>query len=185
MTPRIGSAAPGGLTPAELLRADQPLPGGEPAGADPLADDDALDGARLLDTRMDPGTATGAVLFDLRESVAYPTASAGLLVVRGVREFRYAVADPDAVSGAVSVVSSTPVDGDEAFALRLGTAPYAAVLLGGESAEFHVLDVPTMQPADGEYSGGEGSVLGRPLPGWDTECTVLSVFHRKRSAGPA
>ncbi|WP_445395367.1 hypothetical protein ACSMX9_18745 [Streptomyces sp. LE64] len=170
------------LSIADLLRADPSLPGGEPSGADPLLDDDALEGAAVLDARLDPRGATGAVLFDLRTALAHAEAVAGLLVVRGVWDFQCAVAEPGAAPGALTVVSSTPIDAQDAFTLRIGTAPRAAVVLSGESAEFYVLDVPSA--GDEVPVPGAVTTVRRPQPHWGSDCSVLAAFHRKRSAEP-
>jgi hypothetical protein len=60
-----------------------------PVGWDPLRETDALQEACLLDCRVCPLTGRAGLLLDMRTALQYRTGNAALLVVRGLRSFRW------------------------------------------------------------------------------------------------
>ncbi len=79
-----------------------------PIDWDPLRERDALLEVGLLDCRVCPLTGRSGLLLDLRTALQYRTGNAALLVVRGMRSFRWRETPPDTELFNFSVGSSSP-----------------------------------------------------------------------------
>lgn len=143
---------------------------------DPLREADALQEAQLLDVKVSPLTSMCALLFDLRTSLQYEAGNASVLVVRGLREFGWCTAMARRTLTAFSVVSSVPSCSCGNFGLRLGHFPDGVVTLHGSSAEFAVVDIPSIGEVPPDYSDVESSAnLLEYLPSWSSTCLLLQA----------
>lgn len=155
---------------SELLQDDRALRTLHSPEVNPLAEEHALQEAQVLDVRFDVVTAVVGVLFELRQALQLREASAGVLVVRGVREFAWSGPDRGTELTAWSVGSSVPSTKGRLFSLSLVMWPHpgAHLVLAGESAAFFVGDVPGLQDVPPDYGLGDRRAIDSDVATWSS-----------------
>jgi hypothetical protein len=141
--------------------------------ADPLRDVDALREAQLLDSRVYPLTATAALLIELRTSLQFDAGNSALLVVRGLRSFRWNSSAVPLPLMALSVMSSMPECSGDSFRTSIGFFPEAELIVLGDAADFYVLEVEGIGEVPPDYSDGSLTNVQNALPSWSSECSLL------------
>jgi hypothetical protein len=148
----------------------------------PLAEDDALQEAQLLDVRFDALRLTAGLLFELRSALQLREANTGVLILRGVRTLTWTSGPRDTERTAWSVGGSTVTRTDGLFGLEMGLwpAPGAAyVTLSSESAAFFAGDVPGL---DGIPDYGDDEVTIRAhLASWRSTFEPFSAVFVDRA----
>ncbi|MFE4856927.1 hypothetical protein [Streptomyces sp. NPDC056670] len=144
-----------------------------PIDWDPLREHDALLEVGLLDCRVCPLTGRSGLLLDMRTALQYRTGNAALLVVRGMRSFRWRETPPNTELFNFSVGSSSPTATAEAWRIDLGLFIDGELSIEGKSADFYLLNADALPDAPPNYSGRGLDEVRHALPWWDSECTVL------------
>jgi hypothetical protein len=134
---------------------------------DPLAEDDALREAQLLDIRCDATRTTLGLLFDLRTALQLEEGNTGVLVGHGLRELAWSAGARVTAFTAWSVMTSAPRWEDGLLSLRLGMYPRADLDLVVERASFHVIDIPGIGETPPDYGSDEDTVAAG-LPNWQS-----------------
>ncbi|MER6782968.1 MULTISPECIES: hypothetical protein [unclassified Streptomyces] len=167
----------------DLFTARGPFQAAEPVGWDPLQEPDALLDAQLLESRFSPTANRAALLFDMRTAACYPLGNAAILVVRGLNSLRWNGLPQQNKLMAFSVMSSQPSRAaDSAWLLNLQFFPDGDCAIGGECAEFYLLEAHGISEAPPSYPGRHLDEVQRDLPAWTSRCTVLQ-FATTNSAG--
>lgn len=161
------------ITIEDLISADDHLLAPEAVEVDPLREVDALQEAQLLDFRLSPLTAVAALLIELRTSLQIDEGNSALMVIRGVRSFTWNSLRAPTPLSALSVMSSVPMLGNDSIRISLGLIPAADLLIQGQSAEFHVLDVEGIGEVPPDYSNGDLAGIRHALPSWSSPCSLL------------
>ncbi|MFJ7159813.1 hypothetical protein ACIQUQ_33355 [Streptomyces sp. NPDC101118] len=145
-----------------------------PVEWDPLKEPDALQDAQLLDARFCPTANRAALLFDMRTASFYPLGNAAVIIVRGLRSLSWNGLPQGRSLMAFSVISSQPsLIADRGWLLNLRFFPDGDCSVGGESAEFHLLEAHGIPEAPPSYPGRHLDEVHHELPSWTSPCTVL------------
>lgn len=143
---------------------------------DPLSEDDALQGAQLLDVRFDAVHSAAGLLFELRVALQLREANTGVLIVRDVRELSWTAEPRSTARTAWTVLGSRPEARDRLFGLRLDARPAALLSLQAGSAAFFVGDVPGLDRIPDYVSDDEPTVRAN-LANWHSNITLVhAVF---------
>lgn len=154
-------------------------PGG--ISIDPLKEQDALEDTQLLDSRVCPTANRAALLFDMRTASHYPTGNAALLVIRGLRSFRWGGASQSQPLMAFSVVSSRPTVSNGGLELDLEFFPDGEFSVRGDRWEFYLLEALGISEAPPSYPDNHLDQVLSGLPWWDSACTVLESCSTSRN----
>ncbi|MDP9903107.1 hypothetical protein [Arthrobacter bambusae] len=140
------------------------------AEMDPLAEEDALQEAQVLDVRFDALAGIAGILFDLRQALQLREANTGVLVAQGVHGLTWAGPGRNTALTAWSIGSSIPRARDQLFELSLAMWPYpgARLSLIAEDAAFFVGNVPGLAEAPPDYIGRDRAALGHEVSSWDS-----------------
>ncbi|WP_185993053.1 hypothetical protein [Streptomyces sp. 130] len=142
---------------------------------DPFKEDDALEDAQLLDSRVCPTANRAALLFDMRTASYYPSGNSALLVVRGLRSFHWSGMPQSQKLMAFTAVSSRPHEiANEGFRLELEFFPDGILSVSGERADFYLLEAHDLPEAPPSYPDLVLDQVRHGLPWWDSACTVLA-----------
>lgn len=143
---------------------------------DPLAEDDALQEAQLLDVRFDAIRSTAGVLFELRTALQLREANTGVLILRGVRALAWTSGSRETERTAWTVGGSVVTSRDRLFGLELGLwpAPGAQLTLVSESAAFLVGDVPGLDRIP-DYLNDDEVTIRAQLASWQSELEPVSA----------
>ncbi|WP_372407413.1 hypothetical protein [Streptomyces luteireticuli] len=142
---------------------------------DPLREEDALQEAQLLDSRVCYLTSTAAVIFELRTSLHFYVGNSALLVVRGLRSFDWNSPTRLTPLAALTVMSSIPGQLGESFHVKFGLFPEAHLSLVGDLAEFYVLESEGLGEAPPDYSSLDLRQVQDNLPSWSSACSLLQA----------
>ncbi|MEU3954449.1 hypothetical protein AB0F45_19360 [Streptomyces achromogenes] len=145
----------------------------DPIGWDPLREPDALQEAGLLDCRVSPLTGRAGLLLDMRTALQYRTANAALLVVRGLRSFRWSEEALERDLLNFAVMSSAPTGVKRMWRIDLGLFPDGELSIEGMAADFFLLDAQGVPEAPPSYPGHRLDQVRHGLPWWESVCTVL------------
>lgn len=134
---------------------------------DPLAEDDALQEAQLLDVRFDTLRSTVALLFELRTALQLRGANTGVLVARGVRRLTWSSGPIQTERTAWTVGGSVVTNTDGLFGLELGLwpVPGAHLIVTAENAAFFTGDVPGFARIP-DYLEDDESTIRAQLASW-------------------
>ena len=159
-----------------------PGPSAVPAvDMDPLGEDDALQEAQLLDSRVCQLASVAVLLFELRTALQIDVGNAGLLVVRGLRSFAWNSSKMPTPLTALTVISSVPERSDGSFRARLDFYPDAQLDLVGDVAEFYVLDVEGIGDTPPDYSDADRRSIQTALPSWSSRGDLLRATRSRRA----
>jgi hypothetical protein len=147
--------------------------------ADPLTEEDALQEAQLLDSRVCQLTSTAALLFELRTSLQFQVGNSALLVVRGLRSFVWNSPTVRVPLAALTVVSSAPDQCNSLFRMRFEFFPQAQLRVEGDLAEFYVLEVEGIGDVPPDYSGMVLKNVRDALPDWASACSLLQASNSR------
>ncbi|NUK85147.1 hypothetical protein [Streptomyces lunaelactis] len=145
------------------------------AESDPLREEDALQEAQLLDSRVCQLTSTAALLFELRTSLQFEVGNAALLVVRGLHSFGWNSPAAQGPLAALTVVSSVPDRLNDSFRARFEFFPGAQLGVVGDLAEFYVLEVEGVGDVPPDYSSMDLKQVQDALPSWSSVCSLLQA----------
>lgn len=150
---------------------------------DPLAEEDALQEAQVLDVRFDALAGVVGVLFELRQALQLREANTGVLVAHGVRELTWSGPSRDTTLTAWSIGSSVPQAKDQLFGLSLVMWPHpgAQLSLTAESAAFFIGNVPGLDEAPPDYTDRDRAALGEEIAGWDSLFEPVSAVFLDRA----
>ncbi|MFF5945967.1 hypothetical protein ACFY86_12510 [Streptomyces misionensis] len=140
-----------------------------------MRENDTLQEAQLLDSRVCQLTSTAALLFELRTSLQFDVGNAALLVVRGLSYFEWKSSTAQVPLMALTVVSSLPDRAADSFCERFDLFPNAQLNLAGTQAEFYVLEVDGISDIPPDYSGMTRERIAQELPSWSSMCNPLQV----------
>lgn len=152
---------------------------------DPLTDEDALQGAQVLDIRFDAMACVAGILFELRQALQLREANTGVLIAHGVHEIAWSGPNRDTALTAWSVGSSFPQAKGVLFGLNLVMWPHpgAQLSLTAERAAFFVGNVPGLTDAPPDYTNADRVTLGRKVAGWDSSFEPAAVVFLDRTVG--
>lgn len=124
-----------------------------PPEMDPLRENDALQEAQLVDVRVDALRGTLAILFDLRMALQLREPNAGVIVARGVRDFRWTAPYRDTPLTAWSADGSLVSQRDGLFSIDFGLwpAPGATLHMSTERAWFVFGSIPDLPDTPPDY----------------------------------
>ncbi|MFF9850418.1 hypothetical protein [Streptomyces litmocidini] len=135
---------------------------------------DALQDAQLLDSRFCPTANRAALLFDMRTAACYPLGNAAILIVQGIRSLRWSGLPQGRSLMAFSVMTSRPSRvADDEWMMDLRFFPDGEYSIGGERADFHLLEADGIPEAPPSYPGRSLDEVQHELPSWTSTCTVL------------
>lgn len=152
---------------------------------DPLAEDDALQEAQLLDVRFDALRSTAALLFELRTALQLREANTGVLIARGVRTLAWSSGPRETERTAWTVGSSVVTSSDRLFGLELGLwpAPGSQLTLAAESAAFFAGDVPGLDRIP-DYLDDDEPTIRAQLASWQSEFVPVSAVFLDPAPAP-
>lgn len=159
----------------ELLREPRIHADSAAAEVDPLLERDALQETQLLDVRVHSLSSAVGLLFELRTALQFEAGGAGVLVVRGLREFHWRAAPVESRLTAWTVVGSEPKREAGTFSLKMDCYPQAALQLCGASAEFYVIDVPGIGETPPDYTDADERTIESKLVGWSAPFSLLQA----------
>ncbi|MFJ5925722.1 hypothetical protein ACIQF6_24245 [Kitasatospora sp. NPDC092948] len=171
------------MTIEELLWGSAPVPVVPAPEMNPLAEDDALQEAQLIDLRVHALSSTAALLFELRTALQFDTGNAAVLIVRGLEKSEWRPGGRRDGKTAWSVVGSTVRTGSRSFGIEIDLYPNAKVEVSGASAEFYVVDVPGISEAPPDYSLEGEEFMRSDLPGWDSPFSLLQASRLEENKG--
>ncbi|NEB98587.1 hypothetical protein [Streptomyces anulatus] len=144
-----------------------------PIDWDPLVESDALQEAGLLDCRVCPITGRIGLLLDMRTSLQYRTGNAGLLVVRGMRLFRWSEEALERDLLNFAIVSSNPSALSKGWRLDCSLFPDGELSVEGIAADFYLLNASEVPESPPDFSERRFDQARQDLPWWDSSCSVV------------
>ncbi|MFW5420883.1 hypothetical protein J0910_30135 [Nocardiopsis sp. CNT-189] len=158
-----------------LIRERSFSPPSRPLEMDPLRENNALQEAQLLDSRVCPLTSVAALLFEMRTALQFKDGNAALLVVRNLHSFNWTSSSMETPFVALTAVSSIPECEDNLFHMRLGFYLEAQLASAGNLTEFYLLDVEEISEAPPDYLDADQDGIYRELPSWSSVCNLLQI----------
>jgi hypothetical protein len=145
---------------------------------DPLREDDALQEAQLVAVHIDAVRSRGALLFDLRNALQLRSGNAAVLVLRGIRVFRWSCAFRPSDRTAWNVVSSEPRTEGGIFELQLAFVPNAELHIDVDtSGHFYELLMTALPDKPPDYTIDDDPTIDAGIPQWDTTLEVISASN--------
>ena len=123
--------------------------------SNPIAEENALQEAQLLDLRFDALHSSAGLLFELRTAIQLQAANTGVLVANKLSEITWSAEERSTERTAWNVIGSAPSCVDGRFTLNLLMYPSARLRLIAKSAAFSVVDVLGLGDAPPDYSGDD------------------------------
>lgn len=143
--------------------------------SDPFQEDDALQEAQLVAVHIDAARSRGALLFDLRNALQLRSGNAAVLVLGGIRSFRWSPEFRRSNWTAWNVVSSELRTEGGMFELQLAFVPDAElhVAVHASGHFYEVLMALPERPPD--YTVDNDATIEAGIPQWDTTLEVVSA----------
>lgn len=143
--------------------------------SDPLREQDSLQEAQVVEFRLDATSQIAGVIFDLRQALQLREANTGVLMARGLVDFRWISHRRDGALTAWSVESSRPrlEHGGVLLNLGMGPQPGASLLVQAERATFYLGNSQGLSETPPNYMGADRRSLGAEIPGWDSRIELV------------
>jgi hypothetical protein len=144
--------------------------------SDPLREDDALQEAQLVAVHIDAVRSRGALLFDLRNALQLRSGNAAIVVLKGIRIFRWSRDFRRGNRTAWNVVSSEPRADGGMFKLDLAFVPDAELHVALDtSAHFYEVRMTALPETPPDYTIDDDPTIEAGIPQWDTTLEVVSA----------
>jgi hypothetical protein len=143
---------------------------------DPLAREDALLEAQLLDVRVHALSSTVGLLFELRTSFLLRGGNAAVLVAHGVQALNWSAEPWSRRLTAWTVLGSEPKSDDQLFSLHLDFWRSQLDLVAA-AADFYVIDVPGLGETPPDYVDDGDTEIRARLVGWDSPLFPVQAVH--------
>lgn len=130
---------------------------------DPLAEQDALQEAQLVELLFDPVTRRLGLLFDLRQALQLRLANTGLMTFDAVEQLSWSAAQRATPRTAWTVVGSVPAVQGGSIKLELFFVPDAELHVLGRGAVFYVGQVAGLPAAPPDFTDGTPEMIAKGM----------------------
>jgi hypothetical protein len=131
---------------------------------DPLAEQDALQEAQVVEVVFDPTARRLGLLFDLRQALQLRLGNTGLITFEGVEEFSWSGADRATPLTAWTVVGSVPELRDGHIRFDLFFVPDGELHVLALGSAFYVGDVAHLPPAPPDFIEATSEEIAVGMP---------------------
>lgn len=145
-----------------------------PLKMNPFYDRWTLQEAQIIDIRHDVLSGAVGVIFELRQALQLDEANTGVLVCRGVTDLKWNGVLREGLT-AWSVIGLDVQFRGEILNLQFGIFPDADLVLIARSAEFYVVDVPSIGNIPSDYTETDRIGVSRAVADWNSKCKLVAV----------